>query len=277
LGALCLLLSAPACSGEVVVAPTPVDRGIVSVTQFEASTQPWAGVYAAFSRQVVDPCTTLDTEGFCRLVECRVGPKAGAVSSTESYVRVDAGTVTIAGSLGEATIPFEKGRYQSTSHDGLVFATGDVKLAVAGSDTVAPISVTLLIPPPPVVTSALNVGVIDRSLPFAITWVGDAPEGRMHAWITTHPEATTTADGIYSGNVTVSVECSAHLSLGSLEMSPALLSQLTPGTLMKPELVVRFGAYEERDHEGWQLQFSAESEPRNPDGTFVFSHPVTLK
>ena len=127
------------------------------------------------------------------------------------------------------------------------------------------------------VTSALNVGVIDRSLPFAITWAGDAPKGRMHAWLTTPPEATATAGGVDSGNVSVSVECSAHLSLGSFEMSPALLSQLTPGTLLEPELVVRFGAYEERDHEGWQLQFSAESEPRNPDGTFVISHPVTLK
>jgi hypothetical protein len=46
---------------------------------------------------------------------------------------------------------------------------------------------------------------------------------------------------------------------------------------MAPELVVRFGAYEEREHEGWQLQLSAESQPRTPDGTFVISQPVTLK
>ena len=85
LGAFCLLLfSAPACSGEVLVAPAPVDRGIVQVTQYPAGPTPWAGVYVALAK-VVNPCTTLDTEGACRLVECG-GPERQPLASCRARV-----------------------------------------------------------------------------------------------------------------------------------------------------------------------------------------------
>lgn len=264
LGALLLLLSAPACDGEVVVPPRPVHRGIVSVLQNPGSS-PWVGTYVQFIEQIDDPCTTLDTEGSCRLVGCKSG---WGLPGTFAYV--DAGTITITGSLGEAVVPFGEHTYGPGHHDGLVFATGDLlRLDVAGSDTIAPIAVTLPIPPPPVVTSVPDGSVIDRSLPFAIAWDSDAPAGQVRAWIDMHP-------AVDVGDLYIMLQCSADLSAGRLEMSPALLSALSPGPHDQPTLSVRYGAYEEVSDEGWQLQISAEALAPKADGTFV-SRDVTFK